>query len=103
MGAICWRQLKISELWCLGHTGSADLTGSESTFSFTANAGMVSDEELEQMLDSVGRARCFVSNVSGRHQAPCWAPILSESLKKKKILFIHFQLCWVFVAVQAFL
>ena len=57
-------------------------------FSFTANAGMVSDEELEQMLDS-GQSEVFVSNVSGRHQAPsAGPPILSESFKKKKKLFI---------------
>lgn len=37
-------------------------------FSFTANAGMVSDEELEQMLDS-GQSEVFVSNVSG-HACP---------------------------------
>ena len=71
-------------------------------FSFTANAGMVSDEELEQMLDS-GQSEVFVSNVSGRHHAPsAGPPILSESFKKKKKI-IYFQLCWVFIAVQAFL
>lgn len=31
-------------------------------FSFTANAGMVSDKELEQMLDS-GQSEVFVSNI----------------------------------------
>lgn len=38
-------------------------------FSFTANAGMVSDEELEQMLDS-GQSEVFVSNVSGHACRP---------------------------------
>lgn len=48
-------------------------------FSFTANAGMVSDKELEQMLDS-GQSEVFVSNVSGPHQPlSAGPPILSES------------------------
>ena len=48
-------------------------------FSFTANAGMVSDKELEQMLDS-GQSEVFVSNVNGPHQPlSAGPPILSES------------------------
>ena len=65
------------------HTGSADPTSSEPGLSFTANAGMVSDKELEQMLDS-GQSEVFVSNVSGPHQPlSAGPPILSESFLKK--------------------
>lgn len=49
-------------------------------FSFTANAGMVSDEELEQMLDS-GQSEVFVSNVSGHacRPLPVW-PFTTEGI-----------------------
>ena len=44
---------------------------------------MVSDKELEQMLDS-GQSEVFVSNVSGPHQPlSAGPPILSESFLKK--------------------
>lgn len=52
----------------LGSTGF----GSELAFPVTANAGMVSDEELEQMLDS-GQSEVFVSNVSDHGQHPSGA------------------------------
>lgn len=58
------RQLKISECWFLACRVRWPDPALSLAFSFTANAGMVSDEELEQMLDS-GQSEVFVSNVSG--------------------------------------
>lgn len=69
------RQLRISEFWPPSPSGlgSAELAfGSDLTFPVTANAGMVSDEELEQMLDS-GQSEVFVSNVSDHSQHPSGA------------------------------
>lgn len=55
------------------------LISSELAFPVTANAGMVSDEELEQMLDS-GQSEVFVSNVSGHsHPSSGGFPSLSSS------------------------
>ncbi|XP_004397302.1 PREDICTED: syntaxin-4 isoform X1 [Odobenus rosmarus divergens] len=56
------RQLKISELWRLASRVRSPDPALSLAFSFTANAGMVSDEELEQMLDS-GQSEVFVSNI----------------------------------------
>lgn len=64
------RQLKISELgYPARPRGLGVQISSELAFPVTANAGMVSDEELEQMLDS-GQSEVFVSNVSGPGQHP---------------------------------
>lgn len=50
-------------------TGGGPNPALNPAFSFTANAGMVSDEELEQMLDS-GQSEVFVSNVSSHAGRP---------------------------------
>lgn len=53
-----------------GPSGSGDPRPALSlAFSLTANAGAVSDEELEQMLDS-GQSEVFVSNVSDQSPFP---------------------------------
>lgn len=54
--------------WGTLSSGFGALISSELAFPVTANAGMVSDEELEQMLDS-GQSEVFVSNVSA-HSYP---------------------------------
>lgn len=66
--------------WGTLSSGFGALISSQLAFPVTANAGMVSDEELEQMLDS-GQSEVFVSNVSGHsHPSSVGFPSLSPGL-----------------------